>query len=320
VSLLERTVALAPEFGMAWGQLAMFRALLLPKTSDAAGSMIRPTVKVEAERALSLDPECGPAHMALALLVPSFGGYAERIRLARRGYDLAPSENAVGHLYAGCLLAVGRNREACQIFDEIVAREPGSPYSQGVRAFFHFAAGATGRALQLADEAVAAFPDSAYPVYMREQIRRGSSYLDSHKGPATAGGALQRLEARIAATAPVLHFTHVGRAAQIGAMDEAFDLLLGAISEGRPLSIDPAPQGRGFSRTLASTGLFAPVCGALRADVRFAEVTVRLGLFDYWTERGIWPDFAGEVSYDLKSAGREADLRGLPRYKEGDAH
>jgi TolB-like protein len=319
VSLLERAVALAPEFGMAWGQLAMFRALMLPKTSDAAGAMIRPTVKVEAERALSLDPECGPAHMALALLVPSFGGYAERIRLARRGYDLAPSENAVGHLYAGCLLAVGRNREACQIFDEIVAREPGSPYSQGVRAFFHFAAGATGRALQLAEEAVAAFPESAYPVYMREQIRRGSSYLETHTAPAAAGDALQRLEARIAATAPVLHFTHVGRAAQIGATDEAFALLLGAIGEGRPLSIDPAPQGRGFSRTLASTGLFAPVCAVLRADVRFAEVAVRLGLFDYWMERGIWPDFAGEVRYDLKAACREADLRGLPRYKEGDA-
>ncbi len=314
VSLLERTVALAPDFAMAWGQLAMFRGLMLPKESDAAGGMIRPTVKVEAERALALDPECGPAHMALALLIPAFGGYAERIRLARRGYDLAPAENSVGHLYAGCLLAVGRNREACRIFDEIVAREPGSPYSQGVRAFFHFAAGATGRALQLAEEAVAAFPGSAYPAYMRDQIRRGAEFVGAHSDGASA--ALVRLEARIAATAPVCHLTHVGRAAQLGALDQAFAWLDDAIRQGRPLSIDPAPEGRGFSRTLASTGLFAPVCAALRADARFAGVAVRLGLYDYWAERGIWPDFAEDLSYDLKAACRQADLLGLPRYRE----
>lgn len=320
VSLLERTVALAPDFGMAWGLLAMFRCLMLPKTSDAAGKLIRPTVKVEAERALAIDPECGPAQTALALLLPAFGNYAERIRLARRGFDLAPAENSVGHLYAGCLLAVGRNREACQIFDEIVAREPGSPYSQGVRAFFHFAAGATGRALQLADEAVAAFPGSPYPAYMREQIRRGSGYRPTHSTDAAeTGAALARLKERIEATAPVCHFTHVGRVAQLGAVDQAFEWLLEAIREGRPLSIDPAPEGRGFSRTLASTGLFAPVCAALRADVRFAEVAVRLGLFDYWAERGIWPDFAEDLPYDLKAACRAIDEQGLPRYREVEA-
>jgi hypothetical protein len=55
--------------------------------------------------------------------------------MAQRGYELSPSDSSVGHLYAGCLLAVGRNREACAVFDEIVAREPGSAYSQACAPF-----------------------------------------------------------------------------------------------------------------------------------------------------------------------------------------
>lgn len=316
VSLLEQATSRAPGFAVAWAQLALFRGLALPKENEQAGDPQRPVIRSEAEWARAIDPDCGPAHTALALIIPAFTGYAERIRLAQRGYEMSPSDASVGHLYAGCLLAVGRNREACALFDEIVAREPGSPYSQGVRAFFHFAAGEPERALGLARQAVQAFPNSVYPRFMVEQIERGAAALSRTRDEARTAAALAKLEAAVAAAHPVCHIVHAARAARLGAVERAFEWLFGAVAAGRPLSIDVGPNGRGFSRTLASIGLFSPVASVLRADPRFADLSVRLGLYDYWRDSAVWPDCAAELPYDLQAACLQADAGGRPRYRE----
>jgi TolB-like protein len=316
VSLLEQSVALAPDFAMAWGQLALYRGLALPKESEAAGELLRPTIRREADRARSLDPDCGPASTALALLIPAYSGYAERIRLAGRGYALAPSDSSVGHLYAGSLLATGRNREACSVFDELVVREPGSPYSHSVRAFFYLTAGEPETALALARQTVANFPSFIYPRYMLEQIERGAAALSTSRNAEDRAAAVSRLERMMDDAAPVSHVIHASRLARLGEADRAYGWLFAAIDAGRPLSIDVAPDGRGFSRTLASIVLFSPVSSALRADPRFAELAVRVGLADYWRESGHWPDCTAGLPYDLKAACQAADGKGLPRYRE----
>ncbi len=304
VQLLEQTVALAPDFATAWGQLAMFRCLTLPKSSDAAGADIRPVAKSEAERALALDPECGPAFTALTLLLPAFQDHGERVRLAERGYSLTTNDSSVSHIHVGALMSVGRNREACAIFDEIAANEPASPYSRAVRAFFHHSAGHVQKAQLMAEHAVREFPESLYARFMLDQLTRSAENLASDVPPDQCADAIAHAEARIAKAFPVLYLVHVGRLARLGARDRAFELLFGAIAEGRPLAFDPAPDGRGFSRSLASVGLFSPVCLHLRQDERFAELCVRLGLYRYWTESGVWPDCATEVTeiYDFRAA------------------
>jgi TolB-like protein len=61
LSLLEQAVARAPGFAVAWGQLALFRGLALPKESERAGDAQRPVIRSEAEWARTIDPDCGLA-------------------------------------------------------------------------------------------------------------------------------------------------------------------------------------------------------------------------------------------------------------------
>jgi tetratricopeptide (TPR) repeat protein len=63
-----------------------------------------------------------------------------------------------------------------------------------------------------------------------------------------------------------------------------------------------APEWR--SRTI----LFDPEMRRLRADPRFWELAVKLGLVDYWTSTDNWPDFCADPQYpvDCKALGQAA--------------
>lgn len=302
VQLLERTVAIAPDFPLAWGQLAMFHGLSLPKTSDEEGDALRLVALSEAKRALSLDPECGPAFTALALTKPAFSHYAEKLRLAERAYTLAPNDSSVAHIHAGALLAVGRNREACRVFDQVVESDPSSPYSLAVRAYFYQAAGDAELAIRMAHEVSAQFPASDYARHMLKRItwHSGKNASSSDRTPEES---LERLRKHFAECRPVADLLHVGQAASLGKVDLAFSELLGAIRDHRPIAFDTSPQGRGFSRALTAVGLFAPPFRLVRHDPRFAGVCVKLGLYDHWLASGCWPDCVDEVApyYDFKA-------------------
>jgi adenylate cyclase len=303
VRLLEQTVALAPDFAMAWGQLALFHGLSLPKTSDEEGAALRPVALSEAERALALDPECGPAFTARALLKPAFAEYGEKLRLAGQGYALARTEPAVAHLYAGLLMAVGRNREACEVFDAVVECDPSSPYSLAVRAYFYNAAGETVRSIKMAKELLAQFPASDYARYMLDRIVR-SSAADMVVDASEAGAARARLEKRFAELHPVVDLAVIGKAARLGFIDLAYEKLFAAIAEKRPIAFDVSPDGRGFARANVAVGLFVHPMRALRQDPRFARACVELGLYDYWQSNGCQPDCARELAadYDFMAA------------------
>lgn len=307
VRLLEQTVALAPAFAMAWGQLALFHGLSLPKTSDEEGAAQRPVALSEAERALALDPECGPAYTARALLKPAFADYGEKLQLAGRGYALAPTEPAVAHLYAGLLMAVGRNREACEVFDAVVECDPSSPYSLAVRAYFYNAAGETVQSIKMAKDLVAQFPVSDYARFMLDRIVR-SSAADMVFDANETGTARTRLEMRFSQLYPVVDLAIVGKAGRLGHLDLAFERLFSAIAEKRPIAFDVSPDGRGFARANVAVGLFVHPMRAVRRDRRFARVCVELGIYDYWLENGCQPDCVSELAadYDFMAACAEA--------------
>lgn len=303
VRLLEQTVALAPDFAMAWGQLALFHGLSLPKTSDEEGVGLRPVALRAAQRALALDPECGPAQTALALLKPPFADYAEKLKLSARGYALARTEPAVAHLYAGLLMAVGRNREACAVFDAVVECDPSSPYSLAVRAYFYNAAGETVRSIKMAKDLVEQFPTSDYARYMLDRIVR-STAADLVVDAQQRAAAKARLADRFAELHPVLDLASVGKAGRLGFVDIGFDHLFAAIAQGRPIAFDVSPDGRGFARANVAVGLFVHPFRAMRRDRRFARVCVELGLYDYWRSSGTRPDCVEELAdeYDFMAA------------------
>src|SRR5262249_34979587 len=49
--------------------------------------------------------------------------------------------------------------------------------------------------------------------------------------------------------------------------------------------------------------LFFPTAAPLRQDARFIGLTTRIGLVDYWTKSGHWPDFcsAPNLPYDCRA-------------------
>jgi TolB-like protein/DNA-binding winged helix-turn-helix (wHTH) protein len=326
IALLEHTVARAPDFALAWGLLAMFRGLALPRTSDDDGASNRAAAQAEATRALALDPACGPAFMAMALLKPAFSDYAEKRRLAERAYTLTNGDATVAVFYTAALSNTGRQREACAILDGLVAREPLAPMFGAIRAWCYRAVSAGPMAAQMAAETAAAFPDSDYAQVIDGLIALYDGNLARAEAIiGAAPGRLPALEAaftfqtralrltgaertafirhELQATAPVCYLVSVALAAHVGEADLAAEHLCNAIIAGQPIGYDRHDDGRGVARANIAAALFGAPMAALRRHPRFAEACVRLGLHAYWQAHDDWPDCAAEVApyYDFRA-------------------
>ncbi|MBK8544199.1 MAG: hypothetical protein IPL62_12010 [Caulobacteraceae bacterium] len=79
--LLERCVAIAPDFADAWAVLASVRALLLPRDRDLIGTPAHDEALEAARRSLELDPDCAQGFAALSLLKPAFSAHADKLAL-----------------------------------------------------------------------------------------------------------------------------------------------------------------------------------------------------------------------------------------------
>ncbi len=327
IVLLEATVAQAPDFAPAWGLLAMFRGLTLPRTSDSDGETMRIAARAEAARALALDPECGQAMMAMALLRPAFGHYAEKTQLAESAYRMSRGDSTVAAFYAASLANIGRVRDACDVLDAIVAREPLAASFAATRAHFYRSAGRRDAADRFAIELEAAFPQSDYAMVIAGMIAiyRGDyahaeaivaraapgqcailrSTLAFHQASRAHDGAARTawLRGLLAASHPVSYIVQLGNAAHVGEADLAIDHLLQAVIEHRPIAYDADDEGRGVARANIPAALFGVPTEALRRHPRFAEACVRLGLYAYWQAHERWPDCVDDVAefYDFKA-------------------
>lgn len=327
IALLEAAVAKAADFAPAWGLLAMFRGLALPRTSDSEGEAMRIAARAEAARALAIDPECGQAMMALALLRPAFGHYAEKTQLAESAYRMSQGDSTVAAFYAASLANIGRVREACEVLDTIVAREPLTPSFAATRAYFYRSAGRRAEADRLAAELMTAFPESDYALVIAGMIaiyrndhttaeaivaraQPGQfailrSTLAFHQAsrdqPVTARTAWVR--GMLAASYPVSYIVRLGNAAHVGETELAIEHLLQAIIENRPIAYDADDEGRGVARANIPAALFGVPTEALRRHPRFAEACVRLGLHAFWQAHDRWPDCVDDLAdvYDFKA-------------------
>lgn len=98
----------------------------------------------------------------------------------------------------------------------------------------------------------------------------------------------------------VLRIPLCGLAAENGLADLAVEQLVAALRSGRPIG-GPRTTQIGVNRSFVGAAFFAPASRALRADARFPQVCARLGLVDYWSTSGHWPDCADEVPYHFKA-------------------
>jgi adenylate cyclase len=331
IPLLEKAVALAPDFARAWGALAMarieaYRRLALDTTPLAVR---REEVIAAADRALQLDPACGQAHVARANLL-SFADYAgredefstafrddpgvtdvrtqlgwflnsvgrneEALKVAAEGRALDPLNPRIANLHAQMLSANGHHRESLRASAEGLERWPYAFVFVSVPLFLAAALGddlEVDRLLAVANERHAGSP------YLRGCLQRVSTLRDP--SPKRRERLLEVLQVQVASTGAA-DVALLSLAHQIGLRDETFALI-----EDAPFShmrtLDGPPPSEMFSAGIIfdrSTSL------ALLEDPRLLRLCAKLGLCDYWIQTGQWPDCARFAPYNFEAEARRS--------------
>ncbi len=334
--LLERCVALAPDFARGWASLASVYAFLLPRDRDVIGEPRHQAAVEAAQTALELDPDCAQAFTALSLLKPGFSDYAEKLRLADEAIARTPNDPAFHIARAAWLYGVGRTREAAAALEIASILEPFGPAVEGLRASLIMSRGEVDTALDIMNGAWARWPDSAFTWYMMWVTLCAAGKLDAaealaasecvpHRGvtrhdvrvlkqyvsllrhtPAERHAAAEAILSSLTRSTGPLPLSSCMTAARFGSADRAFDVIERALDRGRALAADPH-EAFGMARSQSSLQLFVHNGGEpFYRHRRFPKLCARLGLAQYWIENSHWPDCAADVEYDFKAACREA--------------
>jgi len=335
VASLETITGRAPDFAEAWGRLAYLRAWLHFYEPFAGRPASAVRVRREVARALELDPQNIDAMAAKFFVVPPFGrfieadaaleelretpgsgdgrryiGWALR-QFGRVGEALEETERAYGldsldfmsaNLVALARMAAGRVAEAIPVFEDLVEREPDMsfPVSSLLRAYaFQQDWPAVDRMLALAE---------------RRQLRElgdGLAFIRAKREPTPEhiGAWRTDLEAKVARMGCV-DVSRLVYSAHLGLVDEAYRAAEAA-RLGPTGSPDDVMGPDGYRTAL----LFQAGMPELRNDPRFVRLCARLGLVEFWTTTGKWPDCADEVPYDFRAECARA--RDIPKDRFG---
>jgi TolB-like protein len=259
--------------------------------------------RIEAGRALAIDPGDAAGWWALSMTLPA-DAYRARMALLAKGLEHAahpaPPIAALDETLGFNLMAVGRFRDGLPYLQRAEARDPLSPPKAESLIEGYADVGEQGRAEEMIAQSLRRWPS-------HEDIRNIRFYQVGFFGSPTEALSLLRdpdyfkdtlppawktawqayLEARMK---PALTTRAVK--AIVDAGDEAYpDYAVMMLSDlGRP---DLA-----FQRAEIATArvqlhpwiLFLPQARALRLDTRFPQLARALKLTDYWRAAGQWPD------------------------------
>jgi adenylate cyclase len=331
VGLLEVVTQRAPHFADAWGRLAYLRAFLhlyQPYVDRAATADL---VEREAARALALDPENVYGPLGRVFVVPAFGRFIEAYTLVERIRQAPGSADAKN--YVGWYLrTIGLIRESAEETERAYRLDALDPMSANFVALARMAAGRLEEAAPVYEDLVEREPDMSFPVSSllrvyafqedwaavdrllelaaRRQLREfqdGLPFIRTKRDPTpeNIGAMRSALEAHVAKTGCV-DASRLVYAAHLGLVEEAYRAA-GTARLG-PVGTSDDLMGPDAYRTSL---LFQASMPELRNDLRFPRLCARLGLVEFWTETGKWPDCADEVPYDFKAECAEA--RDIPK-------
>lgn len=325
-TLLEAAVARAPDFAAGWGILAAARSNYRWGEDGEDEVLGRRLTHEAAQRALALDPHEGFAHLALYVITPPAGHFAEAeqrilsaldhtpnevhlvsslsllrmatgrgmeaLALAQRAYELdplhAPNVLALGNL----LFHAKRESEALDTILSVLARWPDNSMGHGIAIW---TAASMGRW-----EIVDRYSDPARIRRLapedRPFVKRAARAAELIRNPTleAQAQALAAMEALIKSRKAL--FSTLTFPAFIGAdLDRYYDLI-----DRASFAELHAPSGR-LAPMDGFTHLFLRVNHRLRSDPRFVKLCARLGHVDYWLKSGVWPDCADQVPYDFRA-------------------
>jgi TolB-like protein/class 3 adenylate cyclase/tetratricopeptide (TPR) repeat protein len=320
IGLLEVVTQRSPHFAEAWGRLAYLRAFLnfYAPFVDRAASVAR--VADEAARALALDPQSNDAMAAQLFVIAPFSRFIETDEALER-LRRAPGSGD-GRRYIGYMLrTMGRVREGLEETERAHPLDALDPGSANQLALARMAAGRVAEAVPVYEDLVARVPEMSFPVSSllrayafqqdwaavdrllelaaKRQLREfqdGLPFIRAKRDPTAEniGGWRRALEAHVARTGRV-DVSRLVYAAHLGLADEAYKAAETARLGPAGTSDDIMGPDRYRTHMLFQVGM-----PELRNDRRFPRLCARLGLVEFWTASGKWPDCADEVPYDFK--------------------
>ena len=331
VGRLERATGQAPQFAEAWGRLAYLRAFLHFYQPFAERPVSASLVNEEAARALALDPLNIDAMTAQLFVIPPFGQFLdanavlERIlntpgagsecrytgwylrtmgllrqslEQSERSYRLDALDPMTANTAALARMATGRFEEAIPVYEDLVERVPDMSFALSSLLRAH--------AFQQDWAAV----DRLLAVAAKRQLREFKDtlpFVQAKRDPSAENiEAWRRDLERIVSTTGGVDVSRLVYTAHLGLVDEAYRLA--ASARLGPAGTSDDIMGPDAYRT---SMMFQAGMPELRNDQRFVPLCARLGLVEFWTTTGKWPDCADEVPYDFRA---ECDrARNIPK-------
>ena len=314
VTYFERAVRLDPQYGAAWGALALSYTHGLDGFSEAQLASFPARIRSSAARALELDPDNADAQLALACVTPIYRNWARMEPELRRIRDRYPDHWLANGRLAILYYQVGQLLEGAALHRGVIERDPMIP---GPYAFAATALSNAGK-IQEADALLKEAADR-WPANPFIWVARYNHLLFSGR-PASAAALVADPEARPSGmpddeVEPYLTLARaverrhppdvdrtisflmqmaqsdvraIGDAAPLFAMLDRPDLAFSSMeryfldrgSFGKPSPIGP------YTRRFTDFLFWLPMAGA-RSDQRFGELTGRIGLDAYWAARGV---------------------------------
>jgi TolB-like protein len=335
VGVLEVVTQRAPDFAEAWGRLAYLRAFLhqyLPYADRAASAGL---VGREAAHALALDPQNVDAMTGQLFVIPPFGRFIEGDAVLERMRRAPVSGD--GRRYVGWYLrTLGRVRESLEETERAHRLDALDAMSANALALARMAAGRVAEAVPIYEDLVERVPEMSFPVssllrchaFQRDwaavdrllelaakrqlrEFQAGLPFIRAKRDPTPENidGIRNALEAHVERTGCV-DVSRLVYAAHLGLVEEAYRAAESA--HLGPIGSSDDIMGPDAYRTSL---LFQAGMPELRNDPRFARLCARLGLVEFWTETGKWPDCADEVPYAFRAECAKA--RGVPKAEFG---
>lgn len=316
VTYFERAVRIDPQYGAAWGMLALSYTHSLDGFSEAQLAGLPARIRSAAARALELDPDNPDAQLALACITPYFRNWSRMELELRRIHDRFPEHWLANGRLAILYYQVGRLLEGAALHRSVIARDPMIP---GPYAFAASALSSAGR-IQEADgllrDAADRWPANPFIWYTRYDHllfsgRAGSAaalVMDPEARPSGMAADEVDLFLKLARAVEGRHPDAVDAAIRdqlamvhsdvravtfaapvfslLGRLDLAFQSMERYFFDRGSFG-SPSPIGPMTRRY--TDFLFSRPMAAARADPRFAELAQELTLESYWRSHGMSP-------------------------------
>lgn len=223
-------------------------------------------------------------------LLQSAGRSHDALAMVERALAVKPLAPANHFPRAQLLWILGREGEADRVINRAMEFWPDHPWIRFAQFIIFAFTGRERAALAMLD-----MQDAARPFFSPESRavwRISLPALESPSPPNVAAARQANLQA--AKSRPVLTRQAVMVLARLGEVDAAFEAANAQLlfrPAGAPSSSVPARQPSRSTAWIFAPWLFTPPVATMRADPRFKALCDGIGLSDYWTKRGIEPDY-----------------------------